>query len=768
MCVVGLLACGIAGAKGGVYSEKPPATFATSRPLLNTADMAAETVAGVDRFLLQALERSTVRRARYWHRDLSSAKAYDASVTPNRGRFARMIGIRDPGVPFDSPELIATAFPLSPVGQTPGFTAWAVRWPTLDGMTGEGLLLEPSRGRPVASVVAIPDCAQTPEMLVGLDEGIPRESQFARRLAENGCRVVVPMLIDRGNGLSRVAAGKRRSDVSHRELLYRSAYQMGRHLIGYEVQKVLAALGWLAKASGPDASPLGVIGYGEGGLLALYAGAIETRIDVVGVSGYFDSRQELWREPIDRNVFGLLDEFGDAEIGSLIAPRSLLLEACAVPTVDIPPGTNNAPGRLTTPPVELVRGEMARLAGMTDGLAPEPQTRLVVSQGGSGPYGTAPFVEAFLAGLRRPTVEPPGPIPKGHRADSDVDARKRRQFSEIRAYSERLIDESSDVRDAFMANLKTGGGVVAYAESVRPYRDILEEKVLGKLDHELSAPDPRSRLSYDTPEFLGYEVVLDVVPEVILYGILLVPKDIRPGERRPVVVCQHGLEGSAKDVVEGDRPSYRDFASRLARRGFITFAPQHLYRGGDRFRTLQRKANPLRMTLFSVMVAQHRQLLSWLGGLDMVDPKRIGFYGISYGGKSAMRIPAVLEGYCLSICSSDFSDWIWRTASGRHPHGYLAHNEYEIFEFDLGSTFNYAELASLICPRPFMAEEFHRYDTYTRRAAAEFGKIELLYESLGLADRAEWTTYPSPEAGTEYQHRKTFDFLQTHLRRPQK
>ena len=49
----------------------------------------------------------------------------------------------------------------------------------------------------VADVVAIPDADQTPEQIVGLTEGVPKESQFARRLAESGCRVIVPVLIDR-------------------------------------------------------------------------------------------------------------------------------------------------------------------------------------------------------------------------------------------------------------------------------------------------------------------------------------------------------------------------------------------------------------------------------------------------------------------------------------------------------------------------------------------------------------------------------------------
>ena len=37
-------------------------------------------------------------------------------------------------------------------------------------------------------------------------------------------------------------------------------------------------------------------------------------------------------------------------------------------------------------------------------------------------------------------------------------------------------------------------------------------------------------------------------------------------------------------------------------------------RGGDAFRTLQRKANPLKQSLFSIMIAQHEQLLAWLAG----------------------------------------------------------------------------------------------------------------------------------------------------------
>ena len=80
-----------------------------------------------------------------------------------------------------------------------------------------------------------------------------------------------------------------------------------------------------------------------------------------------------------------------------------------------------------------------------------------------------------------------------------------------------------------------------------------------------------------------------------------------------MVVCQHGLEGRPQDTIAGGNPAYSEFASKLAERGFVTFAPQNLYIFADRFRSLQRKANPLKKTLFSLIVPQHQQICDWLG-----------------------------------------------------------------------------------------------------------------------------------------------------------
>jgi cephalosporin-C deacetylase-like acetyl esterase len=281
-------------------------------------------------------------------------------------------------------------------------------------------------------------------------------------------------------------------------------------------------------------------------------------------------------------------------------------------------------------------------------------------------------------------------------------------------------------------------------------------------------PNPRTRLFYDDPKLKAYEVMLDVYPDVFAYGILLIPKRIRKNQKRPVVVCQHGLEGRPQSIVDPDGPRhpYRNFAYDLAKEGFVTYAPQNPYIGQDAFRVLQRKANPLKLSLFSFIVRQHEQTLAWLSSLPYVDPDRIGFYGISYGGKTAMRVPALLKEYCLSICSADFNEWIWKNVSARHRHSYLFTREYEMPEFNLGNTFNYAEMSWLICPRPFMVERGHHDGVAPDEwVAYEYARTYRRYVELGLTNQTAIEFFDGPHTIND---QGTFRFLQQHLNWPRK
>lgn len=728
-------------------------------------DWAKVMVEGIDRYLSKQTELAAKDRAKFWKPDFSSVAAFDTSVQPNRQRLRTMIGAVDDRVPVKMEYVSMTDQPAL-AAETKLYKVHAVRWPVLVGMFAEGLLLEPT-GKPKGCAIAIPDADWTPEQLVGLAPGVPRQSQYARRLAEEGYRVLVPTLLDRKDDFSGSPRLNLFTNQPHREFVYRMAYQMGRHVIGYEVQKVLAAVDWFAK----DRMPIDVWGYGEGGLLALYSAALDPRIKNSYISGYVNNRNDLHKEPIYRNVFGLLKEFGDAELMMLAgAPnnqRKVNVEFAREPAVSGPPAPRKgrrggaAPGMLNFAEPKLAFAEYEKF-------------RKISSFGGRAltVLEASPFADMMDPLLDLESVKRAerrkldSTEPKELRLGHDPLGRQKRQFDEAVGYTQNLLGLATPRRQtAFWSKLQTSS-LEGLRKSQEPLRDHFWENVIGKLPAPKVSLNPRTRLLYETPRWKGYEVVLELYDEVICYGILLVPNDIKPGEKRPVVVCQHGLEGRPTDVCNPNEKTkyYHSFGAKLADRGFIVFAPQNPYIFGNQFRQVVRKANPLGLSLYSFIVAQHDRILDWLITLPFVDPERIAYYGLSYGGKVAMRIPAILLRYCLSICSGDFNEWIWKNITLDWGSSYMFSGEYEMYEFNLGNTFNYAEMAALIAPRPFMVERGHSdgvgLDEYV---AFEYAKVRRFYAQMGIADRTEIEFFIG---GHVIQGQGSFAFLHRHLNWP--
>lgn len=735
-------------------------------------DFAVKMVAGIDKYLDRELAKAPAERQKSWKFDFTSPEAYVKSVDPKRERFKKIIGVIDQRLPVRALEFTGTTGQPPLIAVTAEYKVYTVRWPVLPGVHGEGLLLEPKRA-PIAHVVAIPDADWTPEMLAGLAPGLSAKAQFARVLAENGCRVVIPTLINREDTWSGNPVIGRMTNQTHREFVYRMAFEMGRHVIGYEVQKVLALVDWFAGHK--DAPPIGVFGYGEGGLLALYSGAIDPRIKVTAVSGYFGPREDLWQEPIYRNVWGQLREFGDGELAALIMPRSLIAEVSAfkfTPPPESKPGrAGAAPGFVRAPGKKETIAELGRfISGVPKdlGFGSRIQYKFPLEtadsfQGPGFQQTVASFLKSLGAGGK--TLDQ-GVQPKDVRGKVDPAPRQKRQFDELIDYTQKLLPDAARRRNDFFWKKLDLSSLEKYEKSTKPLRDYLWEETIGKLPAPTMPMNPRTRLVYETPKWKGYEVTLDLYPDVFSYGILLVPNDLKPDEKRPVVVCQHGLEGRPTDVVNPKEktPYYNSFGAQLADRGFIVFAPQNPYIGKNTFRQVARKANSLKLNMYSFIVRQHERILQWLSSLPFVDPGRIAYYGLSYGGKVAMRIPAILLQYCLSICSGDFNEWIWKNITLDWTNSYMFTGEYEMYEFDLGNTFNYAEMAGLIAPRPFMVERGHDdgvgLDEYV---AFEYAKVRRLYSRLRLPER---TTIEFFAGGHEINGKGTFAFLHKHLNWP--
>ena len=751
-----------------VFAGTPETLLQTAPVPWPEADLSTRLMDGAHQFVERVIAESEGKRAAHWQRDFSSHEAYARSIQPNRERFRAIIGAVDPRLPAQMERYGDDRAPAL-VAETPRYRVYQVRWPVVERLWGTGLLVQP-KGEPAARIVAVPDADQSPEQLLGLAPGLPASAQIARRLAELGCEVIVPVTISRAK-LVTDDRQLRTSDQTHREWIYRQAFHLGRHVIGYEVQTVLAAVDWLASRAGP--APIGVCGHVEGGLVALHAAALDPRIAATLVSGYFDSRQQVWAEPIYRNVWSRLREFGDAELAALILPRALVIEHSPVPDV------TGHKGELHTPDFARLRAEVARIETGPHFARPV----FVHGEGGApvGPYAER-SVGAFASalGLPKPAAAVPDE-PRDLRPAFDPAPRHQRYSNEMEGHVQLLLQRAEHVRDrdflyAIMPELADNKWSTEPRHPTHPpekfiagakaYRERFATEAMGRFDEPLRPFNARTRKVAETDQWTAYDVVLDVFPELIAWGLLVVPKDLAPGERRPVVVCQHGRNGVPRNLLDVDLSGYRRVAAALAERGFITFAPHNLYRGEDRYRWLDRKANTVQATLFSFILAQHDQILRWLGTLPFVDAQRIGFYGLSYGGETAVRIPTILEGYCLSICSGDFNQWTRKVASTLEPFSFMRTIEWEMPYWNLGRTFDYAEMAYLMIPRPFMVERGH-LDRVGRDqwVAHEYAKVRWLYAQLGLADR---TAIEFFQGGHSMRAEGTFDFLHQHLRWPKR
>ena len=761
-----------------VAGQSWPSNLPHTAPLTVKEPLDEVMVAGMSRYALRKIEESPALRTARWNRNYDSVPAYLESVSPNRERLREIIGAVDQRVEATDFELVASRQHGTRIASSADMDVYAVRWQVLDGVTAEGLLIEPKR-KVRARLVALPDADWTPEQFLGIVPGGEAGSALSA-LARQGVQIVVPMLLSRSDeysGSPLVAY----TNQPHREFIYRQAYQMGRHIIGFEVQKVLAALDLFDKLdhSGGEAMPAGVWGIGEGGLIAFYSAAIDVRVDVALVSGYFQSREAVWQEPIYRNVWSLLAEFDDSDIASLVAPRILVVEACRVPEVDGPPAPRQgrrggaAPGAIRTCILGEVEQEWNEAQIHFKSLQHANQIALIKSEEGHGPGGSEPAIEALLAGLK---IEPSS---RGLADDINLDlklpesgldrsrGRERRQFNELVAWTQRLMDLSPKVRDALWAEADDSS-LAAWQTSTEHYRQMISEELIGQLPPPSTPLNVRTRLILDEPKFVGYEVVIDVYPDVIASGVLLLPRGVKPNERRPVVVCQHGLEGQAMSTIaedSGDVHYYRSFAARLAERGFITYAPQNPYRGGDRFRVIQRQSNPMKLSLYSYILRQHERTIEWLRSLPYVDSNRIAFYGLSYGGKTAVRLPPLLpDAYCLAICSGDYNEWIRKMVTVDDPCSYMFTGEYEMYDWNMGNVASYAELASLMIPRPFMVERGHRDGVAPDEWVAwEFAKLFRRYDELGIGDLCVIEFFNGPHT---IHGKGTFDFLHNHLEWP--
>src|ERR1019366_10318320 len=158
---------------------------------------------------------------------------------------------------------------------------------------------------------------------------------WLKALLARNMAVAIAITIERTDDhvICRQAGGKDR-----RRVLWRAGFIVGRTLVGLEVQQAIVLRQYLSTRGDVKAKPIAVMGDDQGGMTALYAAAVDQRFVGVAILDYFQQRENCWQEPVDRTINGQLNEFGDAEVAALIAPRPLFIgssTASAIPRASV-------------------------------------------------------------------------------------------------------------------------------------------------------------------------------------------------------------------------------------------------------------------------------------------------------------------------------------------------------------------------------------------------------------------------------------------------
>lgn len=326
--------------------------------------------------------------------------------------------------------------------------------------------------------------------------------------------------------------------------------------------------------------------------------------------------------------------------------------------------------------------------------------------------------------------------------------------------------------------------LAAYERSVAPMR----ERLKGMLGFWVE-PSQRTPLRTWDEERLCAEAAfratrfrLEIMPGLETYAIELVPTSPGP---HPGLVAQHGYGGTPEAVCGFTRTanapdySYGSLGLRAVRRGFHVVAVHHPSGYGaledattsiPGYQALGRNYGKNRLHRLAIMGYGTLFGLDMMGssrGVDLllsrpgVAPDRIGMYGLSQGGESALFLPALDVRLRAAVCSAYFNDRFVKLIGPHRALTFLDSAEEDKFFSEVIPCFSDCDVVSLIAPRA-VAVEAGLQDTSVdfEKSEAEFARARVHYERLGFPDRIEFIAHA---AGHVSATRRAFEFLAQHL-----
>jgi dienelactone hydrolase len=670
-------------------------------PLTVPPDLIAAHLKQAQGYFLRQIEAARTARDRMWKPDFSSPEAYEKSLAPHRARLRTMLGLGETN-PTIGPAKVEV------VAESPTCRISRVAIPMSLGLTARGLLIQPTTPGRHPVVVACYDADTWPEEGAGLGRNT-EPAEGLHDLIARGATVYVPQSIERlkDHPYCETTKGKDR-----RMILYRLGYVVGRTMPGLDVQDTIAVIDYLAGRPDVDPARVCIGGLGQGGMTAFYAAAVDRRARTALVEHYFGQRERCWAEPVDRRLPGQLLEFGDAEVAALVAPRSL-----GIITQEHEPAERQA-----------IAGEIRRAERFFAGLKGARLTHI------DGTFYEV-ALSRVIAVLGLPDTKTSVVWPEKRVPDAQARAIRDAHFEERLRYLRGLIAASEEKRQK-----RWGLTTRPAAEFPQIKAAMLADyrKLVGEVSTEGTPLRPRSQWALTTAKYTAYRVMLDVAPGVEVYGNLLLPHGLKGPA--PAVICQHGLTGTPEMITglgqKEDTP-YHEFGRKLAERGYVIFAPLIMHYHPVEWTNDQvRQADAVGMMRVSLAIAQTQRVVDFLQTLPSVDPKRIGYYGLSYGGYSTLWVSPLVDRVSPIVVSGHFNDWRSKITSDATPTSYLRHPDEDFYNWDVLHRFTHPELIAMMAPRA-VCIEFGRRDGITTPewTAYAWKQLAAIRDHLGLKDR---------------------------------
>jgi dienelactone hydrolase len=305
-------------------------------------------------------------------------------------------------------------------------------------------------------------------------------------------------------------------------------------------------------------------------------------------------------------------------------------------------------------------------------------------------------------------------------------------------------------------------------------------KILGSFPTNKVALKPEQISETDCGSYIRKKSSIQVQDGDRMPFYVLVPKNLKG--RAPAIICWYGTSGGAgKDStagISGRDPGSKPhpnigFAVDIAEAGFIAVVPDWL-RDGGRIKPGRRPYDTTDFykqfpdwSLHGKDSWDTSRLIDYLQTLKIVDGRRIGLVGHSYGGHSTIFTTAFEPRIKAAVANGPVSDFIqhgphWGVPKGAGNSQSLPNFRPYVLDRTIPPPITFYEFASLIAPRPLLVGQAagEARPMEEENAAA----VSLVYRALGAAEKVRYVWYAGDHDFPPEMRRAAVEWFQKWLR----